>query len=101
PPAPGTTNEGTPVTGQIVATDADGDALTYAIKGIGAAHGAVTIAANGHWSYAPGADYNGADSFTVLVSDGHVTTESTVSLIINPVNDAPVAVADVASVGEN
>jgi VCBS repeat-containing protein len=100
-PAAATTVEDAPVTGQIVATDADGDALTFAIKGDGAAHGTVTIDANGHWSYAPAADYNGADSFTVLVSDGHVTTESTVSLTINPVNDAPVAVADAASVGEN
>ncbi len=43
-------------------------------------------------SYTPNADYNGADSFTFTVSDGVNTSDpATVSLTVNPVNDAPVA----------
>jgi Ca2+-binding RTX toxin-like protein len=96
-----TTNEDTPATGQIVATDVDGDTLTYSIKGDGAGHGTVTIDDHGNWSYTPAANYNGGDSFIVSVSDGHSVVDSTVSLTINPVNDAPHAVNDVATVGEN
>jgi Ca2+-binding RTX toxin-like protein len=100
-PAAVTTNEDTPVTGHITATDVDGDALSYTISGDGAAHGVVTIDDHGNWNYTPAANYNGTDSFIVSVSDGHTVVDSTVSLTIDPVNDAPHAVNDVATVGEN
>ncbi len=91
------TDEDTAVTGTIVASDVDGDTLVFAIKeNAGPAHGVVTLdAATGAWSHTPDADYNGADSFTVVVSDGQGgTAETTVSLTVKPVNDAPVAVDD-------
>jgi VCBS repeat-containing protein len=100
-PAAVTTNEDTSVTGHVSATDVDGDALSYSIKGAGAGHGIVTIDDHGNWSYTPSANYNGSDSFIVSVSDGHTIVDSAVSLTINPVNDAPHAVNDVATVGEN
>ncbi|BEP53838.1 hypothetical protein GmRootV118_10820 [Variovorax sp. V118] len=87
-----TTDEDTPVSGQVVGSDVDGDALTYA-KGSDPAHGTVTVNADGTYTYTPNADFNGTDSFTVTVSDGHGgTTTSTVNVTINPVNDAPVFV---------
>jgi VCBS repeat-containing protein len=100
-PAAVTINEDTAAIGHISATDVDGDALSYSIKGDGAGHGSVTIDDHGNWSYTPAANYNGGDSFVVSVSDGHTVVDSTVSLTINPVNDAPHAVNDVATVGEN
>jgi hypothetical protein len=40
----------------------------------------------------PGADYNGTDSFTFKANDGSLDSNvATVSITINPVNDAPVA----------
>ncbi|HEX5355521.1 MAG TPA: Ig-like domain-containing protein, partial [Aquabacterium sp.] len=85
-----TTDEDKPVSGQVKATDPDGDALTYA-KGSDPAHGTVSVNANGTWTYTPSKDYNGADSFTVTVSDGHGgTTTATIDIGIAPVNDAPV-----------
>lgn len=98
-----TLDEDTAATGQVQATDADGDDLSYAVKqGSGPAHGQVTIDADtGAWSYTPAGDYNGADSFTVLVSDGDDVVEAVVNLDIDPVNDAPVAVDDLGSVGED
>ncbi|MBP7502681.1 MAG: tandem-95 repeat protein, partial [Aquabacterium sp.] len=89
-----TTEEDTAVSGQVVGSDADGDALTYAL-GTGPSNGTVSVNANGSWTYTPSANFNGSDSFTVSVSDGNggVTT-ATVNVGVTPVNDAPVASAD-------
>ena len=84
-----TTDEDKPVSGQVKATDPDGDALTYA-KGSDPQHGSVTVKADGTWTYTPSKDYSGADSFTVTVSDGHGgTTTSTINIGVNPVSATP------------
>lgn len=58
------------ITGAVLATDAEGDHLTYALLADGQ-HGAVSLdAATGHYTYAAG-DYVGIDGFTIRVSDGH------------------------------
>jgi FlaG/FlaF family flagellin (archaellin) len=54
-----TTEEDTPVSGQVVGSDADGDALTYAL-GTGPVNGTVSVNANGSWTYTPAGDFNGA-----------------------------------------
>lgn len=41
-------------------------------------------------SYTPNANYNGADSFIVRISDGTTTDDITVNVTINAVSDAPV-----------
>ncbi|MCJ1893205.1 Ig-like domain-containing protein, partial [Pseudomonas nitroreducens] len=65
-----TTAEDTALTGKIVATDVDGDTLSYAFQSQ-AAHGTVVLnTATGDYTYTPSKDYNGPDSFTVRVSDG-------------------------------
>ncbi len=85
-----TTDEDKPVSGQVKATDPDGDALTYA-KGTDPQHGTVTVNEDGTWTYTPAKDYNGSDTFTVTVSDGHGgTTTATIDIGIAPVNDAPI-----------
>jgi VCBS repeat-containing protein len=65
------------------------------------AHGAVTVNADGTFSYTPAANYNGTDTFTYRLSDpstgsGQVLESNlaTVSITLTAVNDAPV-VADV------
>ena len=98
-----TGTEDTALSGQLSATDVDGDALTFSLAEGGApAHGSVTVNADGSFSYTPDADYNGDDSFTYLVDDGAGgTTTATVSLTIDPENDDPVAVAGVGTVDED
>ncbi|MCK9689636.1 Ig-like domain-containing protein [Scleromatobacter humisilvae] len=65
----------------------------------GAAHGSVTVNADGTFSYAPAAHYSGPDSFTYTITDvDGSTSTATVTLNIAPV---PAAVADTVTVGEN
>jgi serine/threonine protein phosphatase PrpC len=81
-------------------TDVDGDTLSVSAV-TQAAHGSVTLVA-GVVTYAPAANYNGSDSFTYTISDGHGgTATGTVSVTVTAVNDAPVAVPDTATVAEN
>ncbi len=95
-----TTPEDTPVSGQVKATDKDGDTLTFT-KGSNPTHGTVTVNPDGTWTYTPNPDYNGGDSFTVVVSDGKGGTDtSVVNIGVTPVNDAPVLVAQTAAVSE-
>ncbi|MFZ2297694.1 MAG: Ig-like domain-containing protein, partial [Aquabacterium sp.] len=56
-----TTEEDTPVSGQVVAADADGNTLSYAL-GTGPGNGVVTVNPDGSWTYTPGANFNGSDS---------------------------------------
>jgi hypothetical protein len=85
-----TTAEDTAVAVAVLANDADvdGDALAVTAVTQGA-NGAVTFTAGGV-TYAPAANFFGTDSFTYTVSDGHGgTATGTVSVTVNPVNDAP------------
>ncbi|MGZ8350977.1 MAG: Ig-like domain-containing protein [Allosphingosinicella sp.] len=73
-------------------SDADGDPLTIAALVTDVTHGALVLNPNGSFSYTPFANYNGPDSFSYRVNDGTVDGNTvTVSLTVNPVNDAPVA----------
>src|SRR4030095_9774750 len=50
----------------------------------------------------PTANYSGSDSFTYKANDGTADSNTvTVSITVNAVNDAPVAVADSYSVNED
>ncbi len=77
----------------IGASDRDvGEVLTYSIKTGGEpAHGSVSFnQVAGTFVYTPAGNYNGGDSFTILVTDASgATTEQAVSVTVNPVNDAP------------
>ncbi|QJW83471.1 tandem-95 repeat protein [Ramlibacter terrae] len=78
------------ITGTLTVADADGITTpAFTVTGNGA-HGTATIdATTGAWTYTPNADYNGADSFTVRVTDnaGNQTTQ-VISPVVTPVVDA-------------
>ena len=93
-----TTAEDTANTITLTASDADGDALAFQMVG-SPAHGSVTGTAP-ELTYTPAANYNGSDSFTFQANDGLASSaETTVSITVTPVNDAPVAAAQSVSVG--
>lgn len=93
------TDEDVSVSGTLVATDPNGDALTFSIVANGTLGIAfITDASTGAFTYTPNPNANGSDSFTFQASDGTLTSNvATVSVTINPVNDAPVAQNGVAS----
>lgn len=77
--------------------DADRDPLTAHLLG-GVSSGSLTLNPDGSFSYSSAADFNGSDSFTYRAFDGIAYSDAaTVTLTVNPVNDAPVAVNDSAS----
>jgi VCBS repeat-containing protein len=82
-------------------SDQEGSALTAA-KVTNPAHGTVTVNANGSFAYTPAANYNGPDSFTYRVNDGSANSiAATVTLTVNAVNVAPVALNQSRSVNED
>jgi VCBS repeat-containing protein len=79
-------------------SDAEGDDLTVSLVS-NVSNGSLTLNADGSFTYTPDADFNGSDSFTYTVNDGAGTsTVATVTLTVTAVNDAPVALADTATV---
>ncbi len=63
--------EDSSVQGVIAATDEQGDQLTFGVE-TGPSQGAITLdAATGVFVYTPAADYSGADSFVVRITDAN------------------------------
>lgn len=64
--------------------DADGNPLTATLAG-SAGHGAVTLNANGSFTYTPGPGYTGVDSFTYTAHDGQANSNvATVTITVSP-----------------
>ena len=86
----GSGNEDTTLTGTLTATDSDGlsDGTVFSVSA-NATNGTASIdPATGLWSYTPTADWNGADSFTVTITDdaGNTSTQ-VISVTVTPVVD--------------
>ncbi|MFN8446138.1 MAG: Ig-like domain-containing protein, partial [Caldilineaceae bacterium] len=83
-----TTHEETPISVTLLATDPDSTVLTYTV---------VTPPSNGALAgvapnllYTPNSDFASSDAFSFVVSDGiGRSTVTTVSIMVEPVNDAP------------
>jgi hypothetical protein len=83
-------------------TDADGDTLTVTVLGADGAPLPSWLTYNPDsrvLSGAPLANFNGNVTLQVQVTDGKETTVKPWQLTITPINDAPVAVADVHNAG--
>jgi len=83
--------EDMPVTRGLPVTDADGDDLTVTLGA--PMHGTITASAL-DVTYTPEANYHGTDTVEVMVSDGANTVSATISIVVAPVNDAPVTATD-------
>lgn len=95
-----TTNEDTAANITLTGSDIEGDALTYEIVN-GPDHGTLSVD-GANVTYTPELNYNGPDSFTFKDNDGSASSNTaTVSITVKPVNDAPVAKDDIATVDED
>jgi hypothetical protein len=77
------------------------------------AHGTLTLVSGNQYLYTPAANYNGPDSFAFTVTDdgspagshanpADLTSDpATVYIVVNPVNDKPVATAQSVTVNED
>jgi hypothetical protein len=100
-------DEDTDITGDVLAdngsgsdSDVDGDTLTVSATLVtNVVNGALTLNTDGTFTYTPDANFNGSDSFEYTLDDGNGGTDTAiVTLTVNPVNDAPVALNDLFAV---
>ncbi len=99
-----TTNEDTPASGTLVATDVDNATLTYSLVDTSNANGTVTITDvnTGAYSYTPAANFFRTATFTFKANDGSVDSNiATITITVNAVNDAPVANAGTLTTNED
>ncbi len=83
-------------------TDADGDTLSVTSVSNAQNGTATLINGNTQVQFSPGADFNGTASFDYTVDDGNGGSDSaTVTVTVNPVNDAPVAVGESYNTASN
>ena len=81
--------------------DVDGETLT-AVEVKPVTHGALELHSDGTFIYTPDQDFFGTDTFTYHATDGiDESPETLVTITVLPVNDAPVAFDDNATVNED
>jgi VCBS repeat-containing protein len=65
-------------------------------------NGSLTLNTNGSFTYTPTKDFFGSDTFRYKINDGELDSNvAIVTITINPVNDAPIAVNDSYAVDED
>ncbi len=82
-------------------SDAENDPLSLVLVS-NVTQGTLTLTSDGSFSYAPVANFYGADSFTYRAQDGTSASNiATVSITVNSINDAPVASNQSVSLFQN
>jgi len=98
-----TTDEDTPVSGNVATNDSepDGSPLNFILI-TAPNNGDVVLNADGTFTYTPGANFNGTDSFTYSACDPTPICDiATVTISVNPVIDSPLAVDDIFETDQN
>ncbi|MFH4466871.1 tandem-95 repeat protein, partial [Vibrio diabolicus] len=89
------TDEDTPVTIHVLPndTDVDDDKLSIESASVPKEQGTVEVV-DGKLVFTPAENFNGDAEITYTVTDGQLTDEATVTVTVNPVNDAPTIKVD-------
>jgi VCBS repeat-containing protein len=105
------TDENSPVSGNVLANDTDADVETLTVANAGTfigTFGTLVLAANGSYTYTPGAaaallnnGQSANDVFTYIASDGTVSDTATLTITVNGLSGAPNANDDLATTTEN
>jgi hypothetical protein len=94
-----TTNEDTALSGSVLANDSDVEGPLFVSPAGGPANGSLVLNPDGSFTYTPVANFNGADAFSYLVTDGDgATAGAIVTIAVTAVNDPPVAGNDIWAV---
>ncbi|MGR5163809.1 tandem-95 repeat protein, partial [Vibrio owensii] len=96
------TDEDASITIDVLANDGDLDSENLFIESaiVPEEQGSVEIV-DGELVFTPAEDFNGEATITYVVTDGELSDEATVSVTVNPVNDAPVANDDSTTTDED
>ena len=83
-------NEDSSINGILIASDLDGDPLTYSITAQ-PTHGFISGSLP-NFTYTPNPNYFGSDSFSFKANDSHLDSNiATITLAIQSINDVPLA----------
>ena len=87
----------------LLSNDSDIDSANLTISSVSSPSNGTLVdnVGDGTYTYTPGADFNGTDTFMYTISDGEFTDTATVTVTVDPVNDAPVAEDDAATTDED
>ena len=89
------------LSGKLESFDQEHDALTYSLTDL-PEHGHFEFLENGEFTFYPESDFEGTDTFCVIANDGINDSDPTcLSLVILPVNDAPVSLAKTYTLNED
>lgn len=80
--------------------DPDGDVITAQVVAA-PAHGSLSLAPQGGFTYAPAAGFTGTDSFTYQANDGVLASPPATVTITVKLNQKPIAVNDLATTRKN
>jgi large repetitive protein len=91
-----TIDEDTDIRIDAISNDSDPDGGLLTVESLTApVNGTAVVARDGAISYQPRKDFSGIDSFDYVVGDdGGSTAISTITVTVNPINDAPTAADD-------
>jgi VCBS repeat-containing protein len=82
--------------GNLLSNDSDADGNTISVvSNTQPTHGAVTVNADGSFTYTPSVNYSGTDGFSYTISDQNgLTSTASVTIAVTAVNDRPVGNPD-------
>ncbi|TMP05576.1 hypothetical protein CWC11_09600 [Pseudoalteromonas sp. S3178] len=92
--------DASPTSINVLSNDTDAEADSLTITTVSANIGSAVVVGD-QVQYTPEADDNGTAIVTYTVSDGDAATSGTLNITITPVNDAPIANSDAATILED
>jgi large repetitive protein len=92
-PDAATGDEDSEIVIDVLANDTDEEGGDLSVDSVASpGNGKARIRKDGNIAYVPNADFSGVDTFDYVVSDGQGgTASSTITVTVNPINDAPQA----------
>ena len=99
-----TTDEDKPVSGTVAANDTDpqGETLTFTgVSNVPVSQGVFVLNPDGTYTFTPAANFNGVIAITYQVCNATLCDTATLTITVNPINDAPIAVDDYYETNED